>query len=144
MPGTAQTPTSIPSASDNVSNQSQTAESTTYLWEHPEIASLLSFLREQPEIASELKALLAMKMSEEGKPVTQEITDQDLFRRLEGDVIFRGEAIRLMANRGYITEEQARAWAPSAAGGAQPGAIQTAPPSQYPPCSPHKCGYLGC
>lgn len=76
------------------------------------VAGLRSYLGDHPEVASELKSLLADKLGEQGSAIdAQSITDQVLINRLQSDAAFRGDALRLMVNRGYIREEQAQGWA---------------------------------
>ena len=127
LPLTAQTLDTSGAVSDSASTQTPVAE-------------LLAFLKQHPEIASELKSLLAMRMGEEGKPVQPEtIADEDLANRLRTDGVFRADAIRLMSDRGYISEEQAERWTPVTSSGTNssqypgsPQAMQAGPTSQYP------------
>ncbi len=79
------------------------------------MAELAAFLRDHPEVAAELKSILAMRLEEQGSAIqAQEITDELLIRRLQSDIAFRAEAVRLMSDRGFITEEQAQRWNPTA------------------------------
>ena len=126
LPGAAQTINSSSSVNAGGLSGEATASNGAY--------ELLGFLKEHPEVASELKNLLATRMGEEGKPTQPEsITNEDLARRLQADTSFRTEAIRVMADRGYITDEQAQAWAPPLPGSSGLSRTQAAPPTQYPP-----------
>ena len=76
------------------------------------VAALRTYIGNHPEIASELKSLLADRLGEQGSAIdAQAITDEVLISRLQSDMAFRSEALRLMVNRGYITDEQAQRWA---------------------------------
>lgn len=76
------------------------------------VAMLRTYLGEHPEVSSELKSLLADRLGEQGSAINaQSITDEVLISRLQTDATFRSGALRLMVNRGYISEEQAQTWA---------------------------------
>ena len=73
---------------------------------------LRTYLGDHPEVSSELKSLLADRLGEQGSAIdAQSITDEVLISRLQTDPAFRSDALRLMVNRGYITEQQAQIWA---------------------------------
>ena len=81
-------------------------------------AELAAFLKDHPEVASELKSVLAMRLGEQGSAIQpQDISDELLINRLQSDIAFRAEAVRLMSDRGFITEEQAERWTPTGANG---------------------------
>ena len=83
---------------------------------HTPIAELAAFLKDHPEVTSELKSVLAMRLGEQGKAVQpQDISDEALIKALQSDIAFRADAVRLMSDRGFITEEQAQRWTPTAA-----------------------------
>ena len=74
-------------------------------------AALRSYLGDHPEVASELKSLLADRLGEQGSAIdAQSITDEVLISRLQTDAAFRSDALRMMENRGYITDDQAQRW----------------------------------
>lgn len=80
------------------------------------LAEMAAFLKDHPEVASELKSVLAMRLGEQGSAIQpQAITDEMLLSRLRSDIAFRADAVRLMSDRGFITEEQAQRWTPTAA-----------------------------
>jgi len=139
LPGTAQAPTS-----SSGSPETQTATSSSGLSDQNEgqdlNAEMLMFLNEHPEVVSELKSVLAMQMSEEGKPTqAEQITDRDLANRLQVDIGFRTDAIRLMSDRGYITEEQAQRWSSIQPSGVNaPGSVTATQGSQFPTSSEQK------
>ena len=123
LPGAAQTATMSGGTAETVPSQNPSAE-------------LAGFLQQHPEVAAELKSLLATRMADEGKPVQpSEIPDQDLANRLQSDVVFRANAVRLMSDRGYISETQAEKWAPApvAAVGNKPSATESRPRTQTAP-----------
>ncbi len=75
------------------------------------VAMLRTYLGDHPEVSSELKSLLADRLGEQGSAIdAQSITDEVLISRLQTDTVFRSDALRLMVNRGYITEQQAQVW----------------------------------
>ncbi len=125
--GTAQTATPANPDSRSQSTQGSDAGRTqSYVGETTEssdvettqgpTAELVAFVKEHPEVASELKSILAMRLSEQGGAVQpQAITDEVLLNRLQSDVVFRADAVRLMSDRGFITEQQAERWTPTAA-----------------------------
>ncbi len=79
-------------------------------------AMLRTYLGDHPEISSELKSLLADRLGEQGSAIdAQSITDEVVISRIQTDSAFRSEALRLMVNRGYITEQQAQLWGQSLA-----------------------------
>ena len=74
-------------------------------------AMMRSYLVDHPEVSSELKSLLADRLGEQGSAIdAQSITDEVVVSRLQSDPAFRSEALRLMVNRGYISEQQAQVW----------------------------------
>ncbi len=126
------------------------------------VAGLRSYLGDHPEVASELKSLLADKLGEQGSAIdAQSITDQVLINRLQSDAAFRGDALRLMVNRGYIREEQAQGWArtlsssrgPNSETGSETGTTEQQypeagyPEARYPQGSSptqYPCGTVSC
>ncbi len=81
-------------------------------------AELRAYLDDHPEVASELKSLLAENLAEQGSAIdAQAISDEVLISRLQSDMSFRADALRLMTDRGFITEQQAQQWAQAARGG---------------------------
>ncbi len=127
IPAVAQSNNPTVNASDSI--QTSFTELRTYLSEHP-------------EVASELKSLLADKLGEQGSAITaQSISDEVLIGRLQSDPAFRAESIRLMVNRGFITEAQAQRWSQaltsaqgrlSESGGMPPTTGQPYPAGRYP------------
>jgi protein involved in polysaccharide export with SLBB domain len=119
-PGIAQTKTTDVDTTSSVQMQESPGEDLT------------AFLKDHPEVASELKSLLATKLAEEGTPIQpRAITDEVLANSLETDPAFRTEAIRLMTDRGYISEEQAQRWKLAAAtSGRKPEGTQAGQPTQ--------------
>jgi protein involved in polysaccharide export with SLBB domain len=76
------------------------------------VAMLRTYLGDHPEVSSELKSLLADRLGEQGSAIdAQSITDEVVISRLQTDAAFRSEALRVMVNRGYISEQQAEVWA---------------------------------
>src|SRR5664279_3859612 len=68
------------------------------------------FLQSHPEVVDQLKALLAQQLQDEGSAIDQQaISDATLSARLESDGKFRAAALRLLVDRGSISEEQAKA-----------------------------------
>ena len=92
------------------------------------MSELAAFLRDHPEVASELKSILAMRLQEQGSAIqAQQITDELLIRRLQSDTGFRTEAVRLMSDRGFISEEQAQRWTPNPSNAIPSNAIEGSP-----------------
>lgn len=81
------------------------------------VFALRTYLGDHPEVASELKSLLADELGSQGSAIdAQSITDQVLINRFQSDPAFRSDALRLMVNRDYITEQQAQGWAQTLGG----------------------------
>ncbi len=123
LPGIAQV--NSPQAGSVVSTENSVVMLRTYLGDHP-------------EVSSELRSLLADRLGEQGSAIdAQSITDEVLISRLQTDSTFRSDALRLMVNRGYISEQQAQVWTQTLAVNSGPNAEAgnaTAPPEQqYPP-----------
>lgn len=119
VPGEAQV--NNPQPSSSVATDDSTAALRTYLGDHP-------------EVTSELKSLLADRLGEQGSAIdAQYITDEVLISRLQTDAIFRADALRMMENRGYISDKEAQRWAQTLASNRGLGAENSgAAPQQYP------------
>jgi protein involved in polysaccharide export with SLBB domain len=101
------------------------------------VAMLRTYLGEHPEVSLELKSLLADRLGELGSAIdAQSITDEVVISRLQTDTAFRSEALRLMLNRGYITEQQSQVWSQTLAANrgerAEPGNGTSTFEQQYP------------
>ncbi len=102
------TSTSTSGASTQIPMQSGTAQGIS----SEQMSQLQDFLDSHPEVMQALKTLLAQQLAEQGSAVDeQSITDQMLYARLQSDPQFRADALRLMVNSGYITDEQAKKFA---------------------------------
>ena len=102
------TSTSTSGASTQIPMQSGTAQGIS----SEQMSQLQDFLDSHPEVMQALKTLLAQQLAEQGSAIDeQSITDKMLYARLQSDPQFRADALRLMVNSGYITDEQAKKFA---------------------------------
>ena len=102
------TSTSTSGASTQIPMQSGTAQGIS----SEQMSQLQDFLDSHPEVMQALKTLLAQQLAEQGSAIDeQSITDKMLYARLQSEPQFRADALRLMVNSGYITDEQAKKFA---------------------------------
>ncbi len=99
--------------------------------------TLRTYLGDHPEVSSELKSLLADRLGEQGSAIdAQAITDEVVISRMQTDAAYRAEALRLMVNRGYISEQQAQVWSQTLAlnrgANGEAGTGNSATEQQYP------------
>jgi protein involved in polysaccharide export with SLBB domain len=66
---------------------------------------LIEILNQKPEVLDEIKATLAQRLQDQGRPISEaEITDDMLFNRIEQDASFRVLLTEQLREKGYLTQ----------------------------------------